>query len=400
MRHAQTPPAILLGGAETAVPTCRSLGRGGVPVIALGAKEDPVRHSRYCSRYIEIDGGADIQEPWLEQLLGEPTPGVLIPLSDDGVELVARNREALCARGYVPFHGADQVALAMLDKSLAYEIATRAGVDTPHFAILREPGDIEAALEQVPVPCGVKPLEGHRFRARTGLYEKVIVMETREQLRTAAEAWLGEGHPLMVTEVVGGADDRIYALFTYIDETGSPAFTFTNRKLRQDPPHFGVGCYVMQEECPEIVEPGLRFLAEARLRGLAHVEFKRDPADERFKLIECNPRINLSIGLLVASGVDLPLFVYRRLRGEDPPPLSLRRRGLRLWHPLPDFRAMRVEREEGTLTTAAWLRSLLHRQRFTLFAIDDPWPSVVVNSRTVAHLGGKAFSRRSAAAEA
>jgi len=70
----------------------------------------------------------------------------------------------------------------------------------------------------------------------------------------------------MATEIVGGADDRIYALFTYIDENGAPLFTFTNRKLRQDPPHFGVGCYVKQEDQPEIVELGLRFLAAAGWR--------------------------------------------------------------------------------------------------------------------------------------
>lgn len=388
MRNTSEFPAILLGGAETAVPVCRSLGRAGVPVIALGGRHDPVRYSRYCTRYVEVPGRSSMQEEWLGRLLSDPTPGILMPVSDQGVELVARNREALLAHGYTAPGGNDEATLAMLDKSSAYEIAGRAGIPVPRFAILHSPADIDPALEQLPLPCGIKPLEGHIFRERTGLTDKLIRVESRERFRQLAGAWLEQGLGLMATEIIGGADDQLYALFTYLGEEGEPLVTFTNRKLRQDPPHFGVGCYVMEEDEPTVVELGLRFLAEAGFHGLAHVEFKRDPRDGRFKLIECNPRFYLSIELVIASGLDVPLFAYRRLRGENPAPLSQQRNGLRLLHPLPDYRTMQVERKAGEITFPAWVRSLMHRQRFTLFAVDDPRPSLIVNARSVGEFVG------------
>jgi D-aspartate ligase len=389
-------PAVILGGKETAVPVCRSVGRAGIPVIALGEAGDPIGDSRYCTRFVAVAGGDDLERQWLEVLLGDPTPGVLLPVSDHGVELVARNRGELVAAGYVPFESDDEALLAMLDKGSSYAIADRAGVPTPRSVLLRTPDDLRS-LEGLAFPCGIKPLEGHRFRERTGIYEKVIVVADGDELAERATPWLRDGSELMATELVLGADDQIYALFTYVDEHGAPVFTFTNRKLRQDPPHFGVGSYVCHEEQPEVVELGLRFLREAGFRGVAHVEFKRDARDGTFKLIECNPRFNLSIALLTASGIDLPLFTYRRALGQATPELRATRSGLHLWHPYPDLRSARELRSEGELTWGGWARSLLHRQRFTLLARDDPRPSVVANWRNLREWTGRRANRVRAA---
>ncbi len=393
MPQAERTPALLLGGLETAVPVCRSLGRGGVPVIAFGSAEDPVRHSRYCDRFVEVRDGEGSPEEWLESLLAEAAPGVLVPCSDKWVELIARNRAALLGHGHVPLFGCDDASLAMLDKGRAYEIAERAGVPIPRFALLREPADIEPALERVPLPCGIKPLEGHVFRERTGLLDKVIRVEDPGRFRELAGTWLGEGLGLMATEIVDGPDDLLYSAFFHLDEDGEPLVSFTNRKIRSDPPHFGVGCYVVEEQVPELIELGQRFLAEAGMRGIAQLEYKRDPHDGELKLLECNPRFHLTVELAIACGLDVPLYAYRRLQGEEPQRPVQRRGGLRLWHPLPDFRAYRILREEGELTTGGWLRSLLHRQRFTVFAADDPRPSIVVNSRTAVRVAGKGMRR-------
>jgi D-aspartate ligase len=362
-------------------------------VIAYGAAEDPVRHSRYCDRYVELGSGDGNEGEWLERLLAEPAPGVLVPCSDKWVELIARNREQVLERGHVPLFGCDEASLAMLDKGRAYEIAERAGVPIPRFALLHDPADVEPALERIPLPFGIKPLEGHVFRERTGLLDKVIRVEDRERFRELAGGWLGEGLGLMATEIVAGPDDLLYSAFFYIAEDGEPLVSFSNRKIRSDPPHFGVGCYVVEEQVPELIELGLRFLAEAGMRGIAQLEYKRDPHDGELKLLECNPRFHLTIELPIACGLDVPLYAYRRLCGEEPARPVQTRGGLRLWHPLPDFRAYRILRDEGELTLGGWLRSIAHRQRFTVFAADDPRPSLVVNARTVRRIAGNGMRR-------
>jgi predicted ATP-grasp superfamily ATP-dependent carboligase len=95
------------------------------------------------------------------------------------------------------------------------------------------------------------------------------------------------------------------------------------------------------------------------------------------KLIECNHRFNLGVGQLCAAGFDLPLLAYERALGRPGPKLDEVRYGVRLWHPVPDFRAFLDYRRAGELSTWQWLRSLAHRQSFSLWAIDDPLPSLL-----------------------
>lgn len=359
------------------MPVCRSLGRAGVPVIALGQAGDPIQSSRYCTRFIEVEGGPGAGRRWLDALLHRTPPGVLMPVSDDGVEVVLRNEPSLTKLGFVPFEADREAILTALDKGRCYDVATKAGVAVPRSALLRRPEDLEPALEQIDFPCGLKPLEGHLFRAETGSYEKVIPVAGRSELIALADPWLQAGLQFMLTEIVPGDDDQLYSLLTYLDGSGEPLFEFTTRKLRQDPPHFGVGCYFLHEEHPAVTAAALRFLRACGYRGIAQIEFKRDARSGEFKLIECNPRIALPIALTTASGLDVPLFIYRRLLGATGPELKVLRPGLRLWHPLPDFRSARQLRREGELTRLQWVRSLLHRQRLTVWARDDPWPSIV-----------------------
>ena len=382
-RVADPLPAIILGGKETAVPVCRSVGRAGIPVIALGEAGDPIADSRYCTRFIEVDGSAGLEQQWLEALTSDPTPGVFLPASDHGVELVLRHRDRLTDLGYVCFEMNLDAMLGMLEKGRSYELALEAGVPTPKSLLIQKPEDLQASFDRLDFPCGLKPLEGHLFRELTGSFEKLIVVENREELLARAAPLVEAGIGLMATEIVPGGDDNLYSYFAYMGEDGESFGGITTRKLRQDPPHFGVGCYVRQEDQQEVAELGLRLLRAIEYRGFGHVEFKRDPRSGVFKFIECNTRFSLPIALLIASGLDFPLFAYRRALGLPATPPADYRRGLRLWHPVPDLRSARILRAAGELSWWAWGKSVLHRQRFTLLARDDPRPSLVANARTV-----------------
>ena len=87
--------AVLLGGEATAVPVARSLGRAGIPVQALGGQGDPVRRSRHVDEFVDVGTGESFQERCLEWLMGPAPSSVVLPCSDEGLELVARNRAAL-----------------------------------------------------------------------------------------------------------------------------------------------------------------------------------------------------------------------------------------------------------------------------------------------------------------
>lgn len=370
------------------MPVCRSLGRAGIPVHgALSTPDEPLRDSRYCHGFCEPVAGEPLQETWLRWLLGAaPAPAVVLATSDDGLEVMARHRSELEERGYLLGEQDDDVVLAMLDKQRTYSIARAAGVATPDTHTVRSEADMGPELDRFEYPCGLKPVHGHLFAQLAPEKGKVLVVADRAELERKLRRMLSLGLEMQVTELVPGGDDSLVAYFTYMDESGEPLMHFTNRKLRQQPIHFGVGTYVVGEWLPDVAEQGLRFLRGAELRGIAHVEFKRDARDGSLKLIECNHRFNLAIGLLCASGLDLPLFAYERALGRPGPSLDSPRFGLRLLHPLPDAVAFLHYRAAGELSTRRWLRSLAHRQHFSLWARDDPLPSLRAHARAAAAL--------------
>ena len=184
---------------------------------------------------------------------------------------------------------------------------------------------------------------------------------------------------VVLLEVIPGPDDLLCSYYTYIDDQGAPQFHFTKRVIRRYPEREGFGCYHITDWNPEVRDLGLRLFRHAGLKGVANVEFKRDPRDGRLKLIECNARFTAANGLLAASGIDLGAYVYRRLAGLPQPALvdGAYTKGLRLWYPLDDFLAFLDLRREGRLDLVSWARGVAHRQVLPYFSWSDPLPSAV-----------------------
>jgi D-aspartate ligase len=369
------PPAVLLGGDETAVPVARSLGRAGVRVHALGKRSDPVRRSRHCDEFVDLGAGDGVQERWLEWLLAAEPGSVVLPCSDEGVELVARRREALTARGLVPVEADDARMLDVLDKERTHELAVEAGVPVPRTITVRDAGELERAAGELHYPVALKPLQAHKFRR---LFEhKGFVAEDRGELERFFGMTDAAGVEMLATEMVPGPDSY-HSFYTYLDEQGEPLFQFTKQKLRQYPIRFGAGVYHLMDWNAEVAEHGLRFCQGAGLRGLLNVEFKRDVRDGGLRLIECNHRFTASTALHLVAGLDVPLFTYNRLIGVPGPGVGRPyKEGIALWYPLADFRAFKAYRREGQMSLAAYARSLMCPQHFSLASVSDPGPLLV-----------------------
>ncbi len=388
-------PAVLLGGAVNALSVARALWRSGitVDVLADGRSDSVTPHSRACRRYVRPSGAADLAEEWMTWLQNESPSAVLLPCSDEGVELVARRRASLEAMGHRPVEANDEALLAMLDKARAYELARGAGVPAPRtvtVTALAELGELD-----FPYPCGIKPVHSHLFARQFHPDAKGVTVSSADHARRVLCPILEAGHPMLLTEVVPGPDDQYRSYYTYMDEHGEALVHFTKRKLRQYPTHFGLGSYHLTEWNAEVAELGLRFARAAGLRGLVNVEFKRDARDGLLKLIECNPRFTAANEQVRAAGIDLALIAYNRLVGLPSPPADSFRDGLGLWLIVDDVRAFRDYRRHGELTTGAWLKTLIHRQAPLIFSWSDPKPSLVIWRRRARGLARKALGRRS-----
>jgi D-aspartate ligase len=365
-------PAVLLGGDATAVPVARSLGRAGIAVYALGGHLDPVSRSRHVVEFVEVGDGKAVQERSLEWLMGPGPASVVLPCSDDGLELVARNRAALTSRGHVPIEADDQRLLDVLDKQRTHELALEHGIPVPRTTTVDDPDELRRAVEEIGFPCALKPLHAHEFRR---VFErKGFVAESWSDLEEFFRLSERAGVEMLVTEMVRGPD-RYHSGYCYLDDRGESLFTFTKQKLRQYPINFGAGVYHAMDWNDEVAELTLRFCRAVGLHGLLNVEYKRDSRDGRLRLIECNHRFTASTALHLAAGLDVPLFAYNRLTGAPLPYVGRPyKEGATLWYPLDDFRAFMEYHRRGEMTMPQFVRSVLRPHHFSLASASDPGP--------------------------
>jgi predicted ATP-grasp superfamily ATP-dependent carboligase len=368
---------ILLGGGANALSVARSLGRAGVPVFALNHPKEHVCYSRFCTR-LPVPPGGSTEESWEGFLLGRESEGlrgaVLLACCDEGLEILARNREAL-RRKFLLDLSHPPAQRAMLNKLATYQQAQAADVPTPRFWVAETAAEVEALRAELVYPLVIKPLFSHVYQKRFA--HKFVVVHSFDELRQAFGHVSAAGIDVMLVEWIPGPDDRLCSYYTYLDEQGHALFDFTKRVIRRYPAGWGPGCYHITDWNPEARDLGLRLFQHVGLRGLANVEFKRDQRDGRLKLIEVNARFTAANCLVAASGYDLAPFVYQRIVGRPLPPLGSYQVGKRLWYPLEDYCAFRALRRQGKLSWRQWLASIAHPKMLPCFHWDDPLPSIV-----------------------
>ena len=339
----------------------RSLGRAGIPVLAVDHRPSALGFRSRYARPVPSPDPAVEPEAFVETLAGQE-PGVLLPTHDPPLNAVARHAERL--EGFLfPFPGWD-VLERIQDKRSQLEAAVAAGVDIPFTRHPGSAGEAHAAADELGYPVLVKPAEPVGFKRRFG--KQAFRAETGAEVERAyADA---EDFRPMVQELIPGGDDELYTLGSYLRADGEPLGLFSGRKLKQVPPLVGT-CRVGESVwVQEVVDAGLRLLRALGFHGISQVEFKRDPRDGRFKLMEVNPRLWQWHGLAAACGVDLPLIAYRDLAGEDVAPAS-----------------MNGQRRTWAISLMPGERPAVPKGRYVdaVFARDDLKPGLVLASRVV-----------------
>lgn len=331
----------------------RSLGRMGVGVIALAHRPGALGfRSRYARGLVCPDPAEDEAGyvGFLAELAGTlDAPAPVFPTHDEFLNGIARNLDAFGGRFLCPFPEWDLLR-RIQDKRWQLERARELGIPAPRTA--------EEPTEELGFPVLVKPATdpvGFRRRFRRQAFRA----EGAGELADAFERARPFGP--IVQELIPGGDDRLYTLGSYLDARGEPLGLFSGRKLRQTPP--GVGTCRVGEAVwvNEVVEQGLRYLRGLGFRGLSQVEFKLDPRDGRYKLLEINPRLWQWHGLAAACGVDLTRIAYLDLVGE-PPQAARMNGGSRRW----------------AITLLPGERPVLVRPPYVeaVFARDDPRPAL------------------------
>ncbi len=306
-------PALVLSGHTMGLCVVRALGAEGIPVVAVHyADADVAQVSRYATESLRTPRPLYDEEAFVEVLLDRSSRydnGLLIPASDSALVAVSKHRAALQER-YVVAAPAWDVARSFIDKARTYALAEAAGIPAPRTAVPASREEAERYADDATYPCLVKPSVGHVYRAIFGTKMKEVA--NRQELLRAYQEAADEGIQVMLQELIPGPDDAGANYNAYVWD-GRPLAEFTAAKIRSAPPRVGSPCVVRSQWVDGVVEPGRAILEAMGYEGFACTEFKRDPRDDTWKLLEVNGRHNLSGMLAVRCGINFPLLQYRHL---------------------------------------------------------------------------------------
>lgn len=379
LRNSLYPPAVVLGLICTGLGVVRSLGRAGIDVIGLDYKADAAgAKSRYCCSFRCPD---PVEEP--ERLLGYLTelcqvighPAALIPTEDHFVLFVSRYREELKDKFSFRLPSRDLVE-RIVDKGGMADLARESGTPIPHTFFPRSIAEAEKVKDIVEYPAFVKPCQGHLWRRCMSMKRanKGIEVWNPQDLMDAIHAIFSQGIKVVVQSIVPGPDSNLIQFGAYIDHKGEPLAVFCYRKIRQYPPHFGVGSSAESISHPELEKLGLGLLQSIGYCGVAFLEFKEHTRTGEILLIEINPRYTMQSSLVTRSGVNMPLVHYLDLIGANPAPAKRQVNDVR-WLNLPfDFLSAWHYYRRGELTAWKWLTSLRGVKAFAYFDVRDPMP--------------------------
>lgn len=312
-------PAIVLGTHTMGLGVIRALGSMGIPIIAIYYDS---KDMGYVSRYVKESVRAPDPEKFADQFLelviltaSRFDSSLVFPVSDETMELVSRNKNVLdeyCTTACTEW----KITHQFINKKYTYALADAIGVPAPITIVPKSLEDVEKYGQTIEYPCLVKPTLSHYYYKKFN--KKMVRVNNIDQMIGAYRQASDVGLEVMLQEIIPG-DDALGVNYNSYFWKNQPLVEFTAQQVRNAPPIFGSPCVAVSKNIPEVIEPGRKILRAMGFYGYSCTEFKKDPRDGVYKLMEVNGRHNLSTLLAVECGINFPWIHYTHLvEGELP----------------------------------------------------------------------------------
>lgn len=219
----------------------------------------------------------------------------------------------------------------------------------------------------------------HKFHKKTS--KKVFVAHNRLELLDyySKASSIIDPSEILIQEIIPGSPDNLYSFGSFFKGERAISYIF-GRRSRQIPMDFGkASTFVELCDIPEIYNRCLEILKSIGYYGLSEIEFKRDPRDGEYKLLEINPRSWKWHSLAMLAGYNLPYMLYCDQREKDIQSinhLSVSTNGK--WIDLyTDLYVSFGEIIKGKLSLSDYVQSLKGTKMLSVFSKEDPIPFLV-----------------------
>ena len=263
----------------------------------------------------------------------------------------------------------------VVDKRGFVHFARQHRLPTPQTFLREELQQMDIEKDIV-FPCVVKPTTRFLWKIKgQDPFQKVITVKDAAELRGVL-ATIPDDKDFVLQRYIEGTDDLVYSYHAFYDQDGKREAYFCGKKIRAYPNHNGYSASVGLVHDPELAALGHELMQRIGLVGVIKVDFKYDPQNRKYYLLELNPRFNMWHYLGAVCGINIPHLAYATLNGATLQGRETYRTDICWFNMHRDVLAGLESYRHGRLTLAGWLRSYQTRKIYDVFAWSDPKPAL------------------------
>ena len=374
-------PVLIFGTTVTALGAMRIFARLGHPVWTHTEPGDVVTLSRYY-RPMPLPAGFDPKAPMavrLESILRAlpQSRAFLLPCTDFWTEAATELPEDLKARFRVCLSPREAI-YTLTDKGRLAASMSVLGLPHPRSFAIERDEDLAAIDDRVFESAFLKPKSSPLFLRVFNA--KGIHVHSRAEALARFQDVKAAGFEVILQEYVPGPPTEHFFIDGFMDQHHVVRARFARQRLRMYPPDFGNSTYMISVPIAT-VQPAMdaleTLLRHLRYRGIFSAEYKRDPRDGKFHLIEVNARPWWYVGYAEHCDVPVCEMAYADALGlplPTQPPYPI---GSKCAYPHIDAQEYIWRRRQGMphasllAYVGAWLTSYK-----PVFAWDDPRPAI------------------------
>lgn len=390
-----TTPAVVLTLSRNAthhggLGAIRSLGRLGVPVYGVHAQAlAPAAHSRYLKgRWRPATDDVERLREGLVKLADRiGRRSVLIPTDDAGAIFLAEHGAPL--RGWFQFADPpSDLPRRLAGRYTLYQLCRDMGVPTVLTELPGSLAEAEAFADLVGFPLIAK-LATPWLAGNGATHPSTSVLHTRDDLARIFDINTAPENAVMLQEYIPRCPGQDYFFHGYCDARSRCVPGFVGITERSYPAHAGLTSLGRWVDNAALHAQATDLVARLGFQGILDLEYRWDPRDDQYKLMNFSPRLGAQFRLFAdGAGVDVVVAAHLDQTGRPisaGSPLTGRRFLVENYDPV----AALGYRRSGELSLLSWVMSLRLVDEVAWFARDDLAPFGLMCLRS----GARAITR-------
>ena len=302
-----TKVLVLDAGNKNGLAGIRSLGEKGFIIggaSTISAFRNQGFYSKYC-RYKHVLREIKDRDSYAEKLLKllkTENYDVLMPVGLTSYLTVSKYKPEFLAHTNLVIADWDAMQIAA-NKDKTMEFADKLDIPIPETTVINDKSDI-SRISKFPVVIKSSDDAGTFVKYANNNSE---LTKNYDYLKTLSHT------NIIVQEYIRGFGCGFYGVY----KNGVLKAYFMHKRLKEFPLTGGPSAMAESYFDDELFRLGKKLMDGLKWNGPIMVEFKYDLKDNRYKLIEVNPKLWGSLDLTIAAGVDVPKMLVDIALGNE-----------------------------------------------------------------------------------